>query len=68
MSEAAKLIVDAYVRLKDCQALEEMREHRLRMRKTLHEKAGGWFDLSRPIRDCDEELRIVESGLERLQA
>ncbi len=66
MSEAVKLIVDAYVGLKDRQALEEIREHRRRMRKRLQEKAGDAFDMSKFIRTCDEEIEIVESGLGRL--
>jgi hypothetical protein len=68
MSEAVKVIVDAYVKLNDRHALEDLRDHRQRMRKRLEEKAGGLFDLSRHIRTCDEELEIIESGLARLSA
>ena len=66
MSEAVKLIVAAYVGLKDRQALEEIREHRQRMRKSLQEKAGGAFDMSKFIQTCDEEIEIVEAGLGKL--
>ncbi|MDE1932526.1 hypothetical protein [Bradyrhizobium sp.] len=68
MPEAVKLIVDAYVNLKNRQALEELREHRTRMRKRLEEMTDGLFDVSKLIRACDEEIEIVEAGLGRLQA
>lgn len=63
MSDAVKLIVDAYVSLKDRAALEEMREHRQRLRKSLQEKAGGWVDVSRSIQIFDEDIEAVEAGL-----
>jgi hypothetical protein len=66
MSDAVKLIVDAYVSLKDRAALEEMREHRQRLRKSLQEKAGGWVDVSRSIQIFDEDIEAVETGLARL--
>ena len=66
MSDAVKLIVDAYVSLKDRAALEEMREHRQRLRKSLQEKAGGWVDVSRSIQIFDEDIEVVETGLARL--
>jgi hypothetical protein len=68
MSEAVKLIVDCYVGLKDRLALEEMREHRQRLRRSLQEKAGGPFDLSQTVRLCDEDIEVVETGLARLSA
>ena len=66
MSDAVKLIADAYVSLKDRAALEEMREHRQRLRKSLQEKAGGWVDVSRSIQIFDEDIEVVETGLARL--
>jgi hypothetical protein len=66
MSEAVKLIVDAYVSLKDRVALEEMREHRQRLRRDLGAKAGGWVDVSRSIQLFDEDIEAVEAGLARL--
>jgi hypothetical protein len=66
MSDAVKLIVDAYVSLKDRAALEKMREHRQRLRKSLQEKAGGWVDVSRSIQIFDEDIEAVEAGLARL--
>jgi hypothetical protein len=66
MSEAVRLIVNAYVSLKDRHSLEGLREHRQRMRKQLQERAGGAFDVSRSVRQCDEDIKIVEDGLARL--
>ena len=66
MSEAVKLIVDAYVNLKNRQALEELREHRQRMRKNLEGKTAGLFDVSKVIRTYDDELEIIETGLGRM--
>ena len=66
MSDAVKLIVDAYVSLKNRAALEEMREHRQRLRKSLQEKAGGWVDVSRSIQIFDEDIEAVETALARL--
>lgn len=64
--DPSRLIVDACVALKDRHALEEIREHRLRMRKQLQEKAGGAFDVSWSVQMYDEDIRIVEAGLGRL--
>jgi len=66
MSDAVKLIVDTYVELKDRLALEEMREHRQRLRRSLQEKAGGPFDVSQSIRLCDQDIEAVEVGLATL--
>jgi hypothetical protein len=66
MANSVKLIVDTYVSLKNRQALEDMREHRQRMRKQLQDSASAAFDVSRSVRDFDEDIRIVEAGLERL--
>jgi len=66
MSEAVKLIVDTYVSLKNREGLEAIREHRQLMRDQLREKSGGAFDVSKSIRTCDDEIAIVEQGLDRL--
>jgi len=66
MSVAVKLIVDGFVRLRDRRALETMREHRQRLRKSLQERVGGCFDVSRSIELCDDDIVIVEAGLARL--
>jgi uncharacterized FlgJ-related protein len=40
VSESVKLIVDAYVCLKDRQAIEDLREHRQMLRKKLQDING----------------------------
>ena len=67
MSEAVKLIVEAYVNLKDRVAIEELREHRQALRKTLQDKTNGAFDASYLTRVIDGDLEAIEAGLERLQ-
>lgn len=66
MSEAVQLIVDGYVTLKDRVALEQMREHRQQLRRSLQQRVGGPFDLSQTIRICERDIEVVESGLARL--
>ena len=66
MSNAVKLIVDGFVKLRDRGALDAMREHRRRLRKSLQERVGGYFDVSRSIELCDDDIAIVEAGLARL--
>ena len=71
MSEAMKMIVDGYVRLKDREALEELRNHRRRLRQQLQEQrlgSFGTFDVSKSLQTFDAEVLVIETGLERLQA
>jgi hypothetical protein len=65
MSEAVKLIVDAYVNLKDRHAMEEMREHREMLRQKL--QACNGIDVSSSIRLIESDLSEIESGFARLQ-
>ena len=66
MSEATRLIVAGYVSLKDRVALEDMRAHRQRLRKQLHEGPPSWIDASKSIALFDADLHEIEAGLERL--
>lgn len=66
MSEAIQQFVDAYVRLNNRRALEDLRIHRQRMAVDLKSRTG--FDLSLPIRQIDEEIAVMEAGLERLNS
>lgn len=68
MSEALKLIVDAFVSLKDRKSIEELREHRQKLRRNLQEKANGLFDPSSSIRMMEGDLNVIEAGLARLQS
>jgi hypothetical protein len=65
VSESVKLIVDAFVSLKDHQAMEEMREHRQTLRKKLQVCNG--IDVSGSIRLIDSDLSEIEAGFARLQ-
>jgi hypothetical protein len=67
VSEAVKLIVEAFVSLKDRKSIEDLREHRQRLRKSLQEKAGGAFSMDSTIRTMDGDLAEIEAGLARLQ-
>lgn len=66
MSEAIKLIVEGYLSLKDRNSLEELREHRQRLRKQLQEQPKGAFDTSRSAQLFDEELRVIQAAIDRL--
>jgi hypothetical protein len=65
VSESVKLIVDAFVSLKDRQAMEEMREHRQTLRKKL--QACNGIDVSGSIRLIESDLSEIEAGFARLQ-
>ena len=67
MSESVKLIVGAYVQLKDRQAIEDLREHRHMLRRKLQASATGGFDPSQSIRLIDSDLHEIDAGLARLQ-
>jgi hypothetical protein len=68
MSVAMKLIVDAYVSLKNRKALEDLREHRQRLKRELMLKQTDVFDFSNSIRAFDDEVVVIETGLLRLGA
>jgi hypothetical protein len=66
MKNAIERIVDAYVRLNDRQALEDLIAHR---RKLAADLAGRWnYDISVPLRQIDDEIAVIEAGLQRLEA
>jgi hypothetical protein len=64
MSEAIQRIVDAYVRFNNRRALEDLMMHRQRLAIDLKSRTG--FDFSLPIQRVDEEIAVIEAGLERL--
>jgi len=66
MSEAVKLIVAGYIRLKDRKAIEDMRLHRQRLRNDLIERSKGCFDVGSSIRMFDEDIQAIEEGLRKL--
>ena len=66
MSVALSMIVDGYVSLKDRKALEELREHRQRLREQLLQKRSSAFDPSRAVKLYETEVAVIETGLRRL--
>ena len=66
MSEAVKLIVAGYIRLKDRKAIEDMRRHRQRLRNDIIERSKGCFDVGSSIRLFDEDILAIEQGLREL--
>jgi hypothetical protein len=67
MSKAMEQIVDAYVRLSNRRALEDLRLHRQKLADYLKGKTDFDFSLL-PIGQLDEEIVLIERGLERLNA
>jgi hypothetical protein len=66
MSVALGMIVDGYVSLKNGQALEDLREHRQRLRMQLLLKRGSAFDPGKSIKMFETEVAMIETGLAKL--
>lgn len=67
MSEATRLIAEGYLSLKDRASLEELREHRQRLRQQLRLQLGKTaFDPTRSIRLFDDDLKVIEAAISRL--
>jgi len=63
------LIVEAFVSLKDRVALEEMRDHRPRLRNDLllrQNAAGSSFNFGSTIKLVDEDLAAIDAGFDKL--
>jgi len=68
MSEAIKSIVETYVGLSNRVALEEMLQHRHRLRNQLRLKTRQGYDFAHALRAFDEDVRAIEDGLARLRS
>jgi hypothetical protein len=66
MSKAMEQIVQVYVRHQNRRALEDLRKHRQRLALDLRASARPGYDFGLPIRQINEELVVIEAGLERL--
>jgi len=66
MSKAMQQIVQVYVRHQNRRALEDLRKHRQRLALDLRARARPGYDFGLPIRQTNEELVVIEAGLERL--
>jgi hypothetical protein len=64
MREAIQQIVDFYVRLNDRQALEDLKMQWCRLADDV--KSQMDLDVSMPILQIDEEIAVIEAGIERL--
>jgi hypothetical protein len=65
-TKAIEGIVDAYVKLGDRRSLEDLRMHRRRLAIDLNGRSSGSYDFSLPLGQIDEEIAVIEAGLERL--
>ena len=64
MPSAIEQIVDAYVRLNNRRALEEMMRHRQRLAIDLNARSGPSFGA--PIRQVNEDITVIGTGLAKL--
>jgi hypothetical protein len=66
MDRAIERIVDAYVRLQNRKALEDLRTHRQGLLSDLKRRSNLVYDVSGPIRELENELAVINAGLEKL--
>jgi hypothetical protein len=65
MEPAIKRIVETYVRLRNRGAIEDLLIHRRRLVVNLRARLG--YDVSRPLAQIEEEIRIILAALEQLE-
>jgi hypothetical protein len=63
-----ELIVQVYVRHQNRRALEDLRKHQQKLALELRARAQPGYDFSLPVRQINEEIAVIEAGLERLVA
>ena len=66
MPSAIEQIVETYVRLNIRRGLNVLMMHRQRLAVDLKSRSG--YDFSLPIRQVDEEIAVIEAGLNRLKS
>jgi hypothetical protein len=66
MPNALEQIVDAYVRLGNRRALEDLRMHRNKLAVDL--KARHGYDFGLLVGQIDEDIAVIQAGLDRLNA
>jgi hypothetical protein len=66
MPSAIEQIVDAYVRLNNRRALEELMRHRQRLAIDLNARSGPGFGA--PIRQVNDDIAVIGSGLAKLDS
>jgi hypothetical protein len=68
MPSSIERIVDAYVRLRNRSALEELRDRRQRLVDDLNElQSSSVFDSNLALRSMAEDLVAINAGVERLE-
>jgi hypothetical protein len=68
MSKAMELIVQVYVRHQNRRALEDLRKPQQKLALELRARARPGYDFSLPVRQINEEIAVIEAGLEQLVA
>jgi hypothetical protein len=66
MNKAIEQIVDAYIRLQNRKALEDLRAHRQGLLSDLKGRSDSVYDVSGPSRQLEDELAIIDAGLQKL--
>jgi len=66
MDKAIKQIVDAYVRLQNWNALEDLRTLRQVLLSDLKGRSDSAYDVNGAVRQLDDELAVIEAGLQKL--
>ena len=66
MSKAMEQIVQVYVRHLNRRALEDLRKHRQKLALELRARARPGYDFGLPIHRINEEIAVIEAGLEQL--
>jgi hypothetical protein len=66
MEKPIDRIVDAYVRVKNHRALEDLMTHRRRIAVDLGARRD--FDFTLPLGQINDEIAVIEAGLRRLRA
>jgi hypothetical protein len=65
-TNAIQQIVDVYIRLNNRRALEDLRTHRQRLAVDLKLRLAENYNFNLLIGQIDEEVAVIEAGLERL--
>lgn len=66
MEKAIERIVDAYVRLKNHQALEDLMQHRQKIALDLGAHRND-LDVTLSLRQINDEIAVIEAGMRKLQ-
>jgi hypothetical protein len=64
MPSAIEMIVDVYVKAKNITALNQLKEHRQRLIRSLADREH--FDLTETRRSSEEDLAVIEDGLRKV--